>query len=100
MTVQKKWYHATTKEAWKQIKRECVLWGIDDPRQTFLARNLDELIRMINLPLMGDLRKCELILTVKYEPNGIDDNYNTKSWEMVVNKPISIDNVKLLRFLT
>ncbi len=99
-SIQKRWFHATTKEAWKKIKEEGLLWGITDrERQTFLARNLGELIRMINLPFIQDLRKCQIILSVEYVPNGRDDDYNPKSWELIVNKPIPTSNVRLLKKL-
>lgn len=96
ITLQKKWFHATTKQCWKEIQRSGILWGGKD---IFLARNLDELIRMVHLPLIGDLQKCELIVTVRYIPNGITDNYDAKSWEMIVKKSIRGDDVKFLRYL-
>lgn len=100
--IQRKWFHATTIENYKKIQKEGVLFGkndIDETRRTFLARNLAELIRMINLSFFRDLAKCELILTVKYTPNRTDDDYNPKYWEMIVYKPIPISDVKVLKYL-
>ena len=96
--IQKRWFHATTKKCWKQIKKDGFL-KVDEDGELFLARNLDELIRMIYLPLIQDLRKCELVLSVRYTPNGIDDDYDPKWWEMIVTKPIPIENVVLLKYL-
>jgi hypothetical protein len=90
--IQKRWFHATTKENWEKIKKEGLQSG------TFLARNLEELIRMIYLPLIGDLRKCELILSVRYTPND-DDKFDPKSWEMIAMRRIDKDNLKLLKYL-
>ena len=98
--TQKRWFHATTKQGLKFILKEGILWGIDDDkRHTFLARNYDELIRMISLPYFTDLRKCEVVLSVRYIPNGLDDDYNPKWWEMIVTKPIPISNVQVYKYL-
>ena len=90
--IQKRWFHATTKENWEKIKKDGLRRG------TFLARNLEELVRMINLPLIGDLEKCELVLSVKHIPSNLDE-YNPKSWEMVVRKSIVAENIRFLRYL-
>ena len=86
---QKRWFHATTKANWKKIKKEGLRNG------TFLARNLNELKRMINLPLIGDLQKCELILSVRYKP----DEYNAKDWELVIENTIDANNIRLLEYI-
>ena len=103
-TLQKRWFHATTKKGWKEIQEEGVLWGAAyrGERETYLARNIEELINFISGPVsnvVGDLRKCQLVLSVKYTPNGVDDDFNPKSWEMVVKKPITLDKVRLIRYL-
>lgn len=87
--VQKHWWHATTRENWKKIKKEGLRKG------TFLARNHEELIRMINLPLIGDLRKCELILSVLYTQKEKDEG-----WELIISEPIPAENVKRVHSLT
>jgi len=88
-TIQKRWFHATTKENWEKIKKDGLRNG------SFLARNLNELIRMINLPLFTDLRKCELVLSVKHEPK----EYNPKEWELITDKKIPLENIKVLKYL-
>lgn len=92
ITIQKRWFHATTKNNWIKIKKEGLLGG------TYLARNLEELMRIINLPLIEDLRKCELILSVRHLPSDIDE-YKPTTWEMVVKEPIPISNIRFLRYL-
>ena len=100
--IQKRWFHATTKENWKKIQKEKMLWGIDrNQRHTFLARSLKELISMVtdNHYWNSDMHNNELVLSVKYTPNNINDDYNVKSWEMVVKKPITLDNIQLLKYI-
>ena len=105
-TVQKRWYHATTKKAWKKIKKEGVLWGLEGwgmSRHTFLARNWRDLVRMCDSkkyqPWNRDMFNNELHLSVRYTPNGTADDYDSKSWEMIVKKPISTENVRLLKYI-
>lgn len=96
---QKKWYHATNKKALRNIKKSGVLWGGND---IFLARNAKELESMVldSNRWNADMHKNnEVILSVRYVPNNIDDDYDPCSWEMRVTKPISIDNVRLLKYL-
>ncbi len=97
-TIQRRWFHGTTKEAWKKIKKE----GLkpNEYGELFLAGNQNELIKIVYKPAFWhDLKKCEVLLSVKYTPNGINDDYDPKNWEMIVNKPIPINNVRVLRKL-
>ena len=101
--TQKKWFHGTTKETYKKIKKEGVLWGVvnGEPRHTFLAANLNQLIDMItdkNRPWNGDMHHFDVIFSVKYETNGIDDEW-CNGWELVVKRPISIKNIKVAKYL-
>lgn len=91
--LQKKWYHGTSLENWKKIKKEGVLWGKDgvfNRRCTFLAKDLKQLEHWTSLPMFNEWRGFDLILTVKYTPNNIDDDYNPKWWEMIVKKIINL----------
>lgn len=101
--IQKRWFHATTKECWKKIRTDGILLGPPSHEcnrpHTFLARNLDELYRMIYLPIFTDLRKCELILSVRYVPNGIHDDYNPKCWEMITTAAIPLCDLKVLKYI-
>lgn len=101
--IQKKWFHGTTLEALKKIKKEGLLWGLDcNKRETYLARNLKELESYIFSPLAWkDMKKIRngVILAVKYLPNGVDDDYNPKWWEMIVKNPIPLSDIKVLKYL-
>lgn len=100
-TVQKRWFHATTKENWGKIKKEGILWGIDTwERRTFLAANLKQLIWFMThiFPCNTDMQNFDLILSVRYIPNNIDDIWQNH-WELVVKKPIPLENVRLLRYI-
>lgn len=111
ITIQKRWFHATTKENWEKIKQEKILWGISettdldnpiDKRATFLARELKTLISMVTDKTRhwnGDMLHNELILSVRYLPNNINDDYDPSNWEMIVKKPIPLSNVKVLKYL-
>ncbi len=104
-TNQKRWSHATTKETWKRIQEEGVLWGVDDPgysRHTYLAKDVKQLVVMATDKKRiwnKDMHHYEVLLRVKYVPNGVDDDYDPKSWEMVVKRPISLENVSFVRYL-
>ena len=100
-TIQKRWFHGTTKENWKKIKKEGLKSG------TFLARNLEDLWFFFthSFPSNSDMfMKCEVILSVKYTPNVIDDDYYKEGasrykWELVVEKPIPADNIRPLFYI-
>jgi hypothetical protein len=98
--LQKRWYHATTLVNWKKIKKDGVLWGRPkgEPRHTYLAHDkLDILGRTsTRFSLAGVL--CEVLLSVKYTPDSLSDDYAPKSWELIVRRPIPIQDVKVLRY--
>lgn len=97
--IQKKWFHGTTRENWEKIKQSGFLNG---GSENFLARNLAELERYIYSPAAwGDMRKIRggLILTVKYKPNNVDDDYKPTWWEMIVRKSIPVSDLKVLKYL-
>jgi hypothetical protein len=96
--MQKRWFHGTTIECWKKIQQDGFLKPNED-KELFLARNRDELERMINLPIFTDLRKSQLILSVRYTPDNINDDYNPKNWEMIVRKSIPLSYIKVLTHL-
>ncbi len=81
-----KFYHGTTKEKWKKIQEEGVLWGIRNApsRCTYLAVREE------------DAYKSEVLLEVEYTPNpGKDDNYVDGAWQLRVYVPISIKKIKI-----
>lgn len=101
-TIQKHWFHATTKKTLEKIKQSGVLFGNDNC--LFLARNLEELVLMIKHGRAGigwnaDIAHKELVLKVKYIPNNINDDYDPKNWEMIVKKPIPLSNIRFLRYI-
>ena len=83
-----KFYHGTTKENWKKIQKEGVLWGVRDApmRCTYLAVDKDE-------------AKCygDIILEIEYTPKkGKMNNYIDDCWQFRVYEPIPTDCIKLL----
>lgn len=92
--IQKKWFHATTLEALPSILSLGLIPNEDN--ELYLARNYDELIRFINLPVFKDLRKCKVVLSVKYVPSISNPD---KYWELVANESISPDNLKVHKYL-
>jgi hypothetical protein len=97
--IQKRWFHATTKENWRKMKEEGFLWGMSDEydsRRTYLARQKEDIKGrgLWNFTLAGVKQRCEILLSVKYLPTGVDDDYNPKSWELIVFKPIPIKNIQ------
>lgn len=83
--IQKRWFHGTTKENYKKIKKSGLKSG------TFLARNLEDLWFFFthSFPTNGDMHmRYELILSVRYESD-------EKNWEIITNKEIPIENIKV-----
>jgi hypothetical protein len=81
------WYHGTTNDALKKILQEGVLFGVRNTpsRCTYLAAELS------NAKQYGDI-----ILQVKYNPSGGDNNYCDDCWQMRVYEPIPIKNITIL----
>ena len=85
-----KFYHGTSKEAWKGIQREGVLWGIRNAPSRCTYLTPDEAVATI----YGGV-----ILEAEYDPIpgvGVTNNYHPDSWQMRVYEPIPIKNVKFL----
>ncbi len=106
--IQKHWYHATTREAWKKIKEDGVLWGVSwgGVRQTFLAREKEDILGRVawlsspfGMTRAGVIHRSHLLLRVKYIPDGRNDDYDPKSWELVVKIPILKENVRVAGYL-
>lgn len=85
-------YHGTSKENWKKIQKEGILWGIGNSyRYTYLTPEIEVAEKY------GDV-----ILQVKYKPTGINgiDNYGFNPpegqtcWQFSVFVPIELKNVK------
>lgn len=98
-TIQKTWFHVTTKQEWKTYKSIGFLWN--PWGKVFVARNLEELLHMSSKecqnPINADIQDAEMVLGVKYIPNGFDDE--DKGWELIIKKPIPIQNIKILKYL-
>ena len=85
-----KFYHGTSKENWKKIQDEGVIWGRrfaegkEISRCTYLAVDIDEAMRY------GDV-----VLEVDYNPeaNPRENNYIEGCWQVRVYEPIRIENV-------
>ena len=84
------WYHGTSKERWKQIQTEGVLWGIRGygmDRCTYLAADIQE-------------AKCygEIVLRIEYNPfeNIKDNNYIDGCWQMRVYEPIPLNRIEVV----
>ena len=85
-----KFYHGTSKENWKRIQEEGILFGIRDKcpsRCTYLTPILEE-----------SKSYGEVILEVEYNPydNPKMNNYVEDCWQVRVYEPIPISNIKLL----
>lgn len=82
------YYHGTSKENWKRIQEEGILYGVRDApsRCTYLTPMKDEARRY------GDV-----LLEVKYKPNGIDDNYYDGCWQFRVYTPILLKDINLVK---
>ena len=80
-TIQKHWWHATTRENWKKIKKEGLRAG------AYLSRSISEI---------DILSKCDVLLSVKYIPDESIDYYLKEVGELTVKKPISVENIKLV----
>ncbi len=108
-----KFYHGTTRERWKLIRKECVLWGGDrwhrtngkeGYRYTYLTPDIK-----VALGLRPD-DKDALILEVEYEPVGnkrrvngqVVDNYGFNPppgqycWQFSVFVPIPLSSVRIV----
>jgi hypothetical protein len=84
------WYHGTSKECWKKIQAEGVLFGVRGfgaDRCTYLSTNIQE-------------AQCygEIVLQVDYDPfiNSKDNNYVDGCWQIRVYEPITIDKIKVI----
>lgn len=90
-----KFYHGTSKEKWKLIKREGILWGIHSYRYTYLTPEI-EIAKAYG----------EIILEIDYRPVGINgkgiDNYGFNPpegetcWQFSVFIPIPLTMIKQL----
>jgi len=82
-----KFYHGTTIQNWKKIKKEGVLWGIRKnapSRCTYLTPSKREAIGW------GDV-----VLGVEYDPSNGVNNYVDGCWQFRVYDPIPIKNIEL-----
>jgi len=103
-----KWYHGTSKENWKAIQDEGVLFG-----RRYVTDNEGNIIKEVDrcTYLATDLEEAkhygEVILEVEYNPHvngkikrdkrGIQlNNYNPESWQIRVYEPIPLSDVKLV----
>lgn len=83
-------YHGTTKENWKRIQDEGVLFGIRKSaksRATYLTTDIDEAKQY-----------GEILLQVKYDPAKRSEmnNYTEGCWQCRVYEPIPINAIKEL----
>jgi len=87
MSHSKIWYHGTTKEAFKKIQRDKVLWGVqpNGKRFTYLCLDKEE------ADAYG-----EITLRVDYDPvmDLDNNNFNPDSLDMKVTSPIPVTSVK------
>lgn len=96
-------YHGTSREAWKKIQSEGVLWGrptpncttVEERRYTYLTPHLD-VAQAIN---------SEIILEVEYEPVGAGsgiDNFGfdpppgQTCWQFSVFVPIPVSKCRIM----
>lgn len=82
------YYHGTSKENWKRIQDEGILYGVRDgvSRCTYLT------------PMKEEARHYgDVLLEIKYKPNGIDDNYCDGCWQFRVYTPILLKDINLVK---
>ena len=84
------WYHGTSKECWKKIQAEGVLFGVRGfgaNRCTYLAADIQE-------------AKCygEIVLQVDYDPfrHKKKNNYVDGCWQMRVYEPIPLNKIEVV----
>ena len=99
-------FHGTSKENWKTIQEEGVLWGrryvVDDNGQP-----VKEVSRCTYLALERKVAEQygEVVLEVEYNPFntrgnirrdrlGLLNNYSPDCWQLRVYEPISLENIK------
>jgi hypothetical protein len=99
-------FHGTSKENWRTIQEEGVLWGrryvVDDN-----GHPVKEVSRCTYLALERKVAEQygEVVLEVEYNPfnmkgnirrdrRGPLNNYSPDSWQLRVYEPISIENIK------
>lgn len=110
-TIQKKWYHITTKENLKKIRSSGFLasqkrYFLNSKYicETYLSASIEHLEKSLTAFnfFKDTAAKGDVILTVLYTPNGIDDAVATCSKskaELTVFKPIPVENIKVLKYL-
>lgn len=85
-----KTYHSTSKENWKKIQKENILWGIRNApsRCTYLAFNMED---------VSD-KYGDVLLEVEFDPSKhIPNNYDPEAWQVRVYCPIDLSFVKIIK---
>ena len=91
-------YHGTSKENWKAIQEEGILWG-----RRFIKDDYGNIITEIDrcTYLATDKEEAEkygnVVLEVEYDPLlSCNNNYDPVCWQFRVYEPIEIKNIKVV----
>ena len=74
-----KFYHGTTKENWKKIQKEGVLWGGYSYHKTGGKEGYRYTYLTPDLEIAGSMGSKEVILEVEYEPIGVGNKIDGKA---------------------
>ena len=102
-------YHGTSKEAWKDIQNEGILFGRryvlnndgsihhELDRCTYLAINKEEAKQYGDIILEVNYNPYDEKGNIKTNKKGLPlNNYIPNGWQLRVYEPISINNIKVL----
>lgn len=91
-------YHGTTKENWKKIKEEGVLYG-----RRYVTDNNGKILKEVDrcTYLATDIEEAkhygEVILRIEYDPKSSKrNNYVDGCWQLRVYEPIPLSQIKFI----